>query len=133
MANEQIRTVDALRMARDRTTTSQELAKLAGHRSVDVRMAVAEHPNTSEETCDLLYGDPVWAVSKAIEQRRTKGPGIQELFPRAVVEKEAVTVGAYGPSAWLWLVTAVVVGVIVGAYVLYWAGYWTLVVFGSSG
>ena len=116
MSRKHLPTRRALPLAQNPTTTGEELATLVAHPRVDVRLAVARHPNLSEETGDLLAVDPVWAIAEAIRERRGEVPAPPAQPP------EVAVVAFGGMPPWWCIATAVAVGAVIVWLILIIAG-----------
>ena len=102
-----LRSCEALRRASEPGTGPEDLAQLAYHTNPAVRLAVAEHANTSPETRRLLADDPVDVIRYTVD------------LPESLDEVAVVPFGGHQPNLWWTIVTAVAVGVIAAGTVLY--------------
>ena len=119
----------ALRLIRDPHLASIEVAGLAGHPNVQVRLAAADHPQTGRDTLEVLASDPVLSVARAAntrlpsEMRRADpdvpGLDIEDLFPVATYPLSATL-------DWWRTATAVAAGGVTAGVVLFYLLRWLM-------
>ena len=124
---EKLSTRRALQRIQHPDIAAAELDTLSYHRNVQVRLAVAEHPETGSATLRALAYDPVLGVARAANtrlpteaQRKNPELAIVDVDDRPVV----ATVPLYATLAWWRTTTAVAAGVVLGGVVLFYLLRW---------
>ena len=121
MGVKRLRLREARERAADPDAEPDELAQLADYADPAVRLAVAQHANTSPAVRELLAKDPIDAIRFAAETREDGRP---------LPDPDEVVVVAFGAnyvSPWWSIATAVAVGVIAGGTVLFFVWGYLLV------